>query len=274
MIDLRGEDYKNRADIVNLFCRHIIPFIESSPDLQALVRQWRQDYDKHTREFNYMQEIVFQNSRDTFKQILEEVGEISESVGAKIKEIEEILIGDRSRRGFTTWPLYWELYSEVKILIEMLLRQGRYDLCSRYAVIETSSRNELFIAQFTFAPIEKVCSCEKMLDYRRYEDPAVVWKYFEIAHVFWNIKDEDIERELNLMYKTNPFHAIGTRGAWEEIAKVKKQDKNSEEPLIFKIDFFKKGLRTLINEIITFSQAQKEKDQSFLCLAVMTDKAS
>lgn len=171
----------------------------------------------------------------------------------EIKEIKKIITVDRSRRGFTSWPLYREVYFEVKDLLEMLLKQGRYDLCSRYAVIGTNSRKEWYVVEFTFAPIEKVCSCEKMFDYNRYQDPIVVWKYFEIAHLFWNIKDEDIERELSSLYKTNPLHAMGTRGTWEEIANVKKQDENCEEPLIFKVDFFKKGLRTLINEIITFS---------------------
>jgi hypothetical protein len=257
MSELERGGYKSRADIVNLFCRYIIPFLQRTIDLRIIVTQWRKDYEKLTCEFNWLQEIVFQNSRDTFKQILEEVGEVSEPISFKIKEIEEIIIGDRSRRGFSTWPLYWELYSEVKKLIDMLLRQGRHDLCSRYAIIGINKRRESYIIEFTFAPIKKVRSCEKMLDYNRYQDPIVVWKYFEKAHLFWNIKDEDIERELISLYKSNPFHAMSTRGTWEEIAMVKKHDESCEEPLIFKIDFFKKGLKTLINEIKTFSQTQE-----------------
>ena len=99
-----------------------------------------------------------------------------------------------------------------------------------------------------------------MWHYSRYQDPIVVWKYFEVACFFWNIKDEDIERELNLLHKENPFHALGTRGTWEEIAKIKNQEKNSKEPLIFKADFFKTGLRTLINAITTYSQTQEVKN--------------
>lgn len=51
--------YKSRFEIVELFCRHIIPFIQKHPDLQTLVIGWRKDYQAQFVKNDILQRKVF-----------------------------------------------------------------------------------------------------------------------------------------------------------------------------------------------------------------------
>lgn len=258
-----GDIYKSRADVVNLFCRHVIPLIQKHINLRDLVTDLRARYESAVCESAALQKEVFQDSERVFKEVSEEIQKLpklTSSIKNQVTAIQAILAGDRRRMGYTNWPLYREVYWDVKDLLMMLLNEGEHSLCSRYAIIDKNSAGELYVSEFVFAPaIQKAVDMEEMFDPRQTQEPFVVWKYFETALHFWNAKHSDLEQELNELFKSNPFKAMGTRSAWLEIAQIKNGKKNSEEPLIFKVALFKNGLRTLINEITTFLEISQNE---------------
>lgn len=259
--------YKTHKEVANLFCRNIIPFIRNHSELQPLVVTWRTGYEAAFLEGASLQKEVLQDSERTFREIVRAAdGEEFEPIKRKRAEIEELLAGDRTKVGYTSWPLYREVYWGVKDLLEMLLARGKIEICSKYAILGTTPNfdevgtdrqpgTKPCILEFTFAPaVQKAADHEKIFDPEHVQEPFVVWKYFETALYFWDIKESDIERELRSLSESDPLKALSTAEAWKEIALVKYPNKDSKkEPRIFSKDLFKKGFRTLINEIAMFS---------------------
>ena len=115
-----------------------------------------------------------------------------------------------------------KIYWGVKDLLEMLLRLGKIEICSKYAILGTIPNLDEVgairqpsmkpcILEFTFAPaVQKAADHEKIFDSGHVQEPFVVWKYFETALYFWDIKESDIERELQSLSENNPLEALST----------------------------------------------------------------
>ena len=251
MSDLEKGVYKSHSEIVTFFCRTVIPFLHTNPEAQILVNIWKKEYKTRLAELDSAQKAVLQDCERTFREIIQAVGECPEHVRFKIEEIQKILTGDRSQKGFSSWPLHQEVYSDVKDLLEMLMGMGKHDLCARYTDIKKNVGNEPYISEFTFASD----ICNPILNIQNFncnqvQNPPIVWHYFELALHFWNSKPEAIEKELKLLH---PFNALYHQRLWEEIVLVKNPKKNHTiTSSIFKDSLFINGLRTINNEIIIF----------------------
>lgn len=257
-----GVCQKTHKERLNLFCRRVIPFIKNRPELQPLVMTWRKKYEATSLEGISLQKEALQECEQVFKEIAQSGGE-SELIKRKIVEIEEILSGDRTKVGYSSWPLYWEVHHRIKELLEILLAQGKTEICSKHAILKTTSNfdkvgtaqkpgTKLYILKFTFAPaVQKAADHEKIVDPENVQEAFVVWEYFETVLYLWNIKKSDIEHELST--QSDPLKALSTIEAWKEIALARYPGSDSKkEPRIFNENLFKNGLRTLVNEIRIF----------------------
>lgn len=259
---LNEDIYKNRFEIVELFCRYIIPFIQKHPDFQPLVVDWRKSYEVQLLENNALQKKVLEETAQTFREIVNAIRDISEPLKLKIADIEEILNGRPGREGYTSWPQYRKAYWAVKELLEMLFREGKTDLCACYANFDTTQRyvendgkyqvvKKTHIAEFTFSStIEEADQAEKEFSNLQLQDVVKIWSYFEVALYFWCMTDQDIKKNLDYLYKVHPLRAASQKAAWFEINLVKRQREGRCTPIIFTTELFKEGLRTVINEIL------------------------
>lgn len=254
--------YKSRFEMVELFCRYIIPFVQKYPDLQSLVLGWRKGYETQLIKNEVLQKKVLQETELAFQKIVEAIGDTTESVQLKIADIKNILSGKLGKQGYSSWPHYRVAYCAVKELIQILLDEGKIDLCSCYATLNTRSSyiekqgkheivKDLYIAEFTFSLIiEDAVQAEKEFNYIHLQDPIKVWSYFEAALYFWSMTDRDIQENLEYLYKVHPLRAASQQAAWFEINLVKSRREENLTPRIFTTELFKNGLRTIINEAI------------------------
>ena len=257
--------YKSRFEIVELFCRHIIPFIQKHPDLQPLVTGWRKEYEAQLTKNDLLQKKVLQETAEAFQKIDEAVGDTGEPIKLKIADIKNILNGRPAREGYTSWPQYRKAYWAVKELLQMLFDEGRTDLCIEYATFGTRSHyeekdgkyhivNETYILGFTFSSmIEEAVQAEKEFNDLQLQDPVKVWSYFEAALCFWRMNERDIKENLEYLYKVHPLRAACQKAAWFEINLVKSRWEGNLTPFIFTTELFREGLRAIINDVMLAS---------------------
>lgn len=253
--------YKNRFEIVELFCRCIIPFIQKHPDFQSVVALWRKDYQVQLIKNNELQTQVFEETGVTFRKIVAAVENPTEQIKLKIEDVENILNGKPDREGYSSWPQYRRAYDAVKKLLQMLFAEGKRDLCACYAVFNTRSSyiekdgkfeeiQEENILEFTFSStIEEAVAAETEFKELRFQNPVKVWSLFETALYFWNLTETDIKKNLEYLSKVHPIRALEQKAAWFEIDHVKRRDEKSRPPVIFKTELFREGLRTVLNEL-------------------------
>ena len=256
--------YRTHSEIVEFFCRHVIPFIQKQPDLQPLIIAWRKDYETHLLEIKCLQQKTLQESESVFREIVQTAGEATDIIRLKMVDIEDILSGKPGKEGFSSWPLYRKAYFAVKELLEMFLDDGKLDFCARYATLGTTTRysdvngtmqygKKPCILEFTFSStIMEASRKEQAFSAPQDQDPAIVWKYFETALQFWNANEADMKESLTFLFKSDPFQALSQKAAWQEIAQVKCRIQETKDPLLFTAKLFKNGLRTLINEVTLF----------------------
>jgi hypothetical protein len=259
--------YKSRFEIVEFFCRYIIPFIQKHPDLQQLVVGWRKAYEAQLIKNDALQKKVLQDTAEAFQKIVEAVvvEDTTEPIKLKIADIQNILNGKPGIAGYTSWPQYREAYWAVKELLQMLFDDGKTNLCACYAILDTRSSyvekdgkyeivKELYISEFTYSStIEQAAQAEREFKDLQLQDPVKVWPYFEAAFYFWNVTSSSIKENLEYLYKVHPLRAASQQAAWFEINQVKSRRGGGRTPLIFTTELFREGLRTIINEMIVAS---------------------
>ncbi|HEY2809927.1 MAG TPA: hypothetical protein VGJ00_00835 [Rhabdochlamydiaceae bacterium] len=161
------------------------------------------------------------------------------------------------------------IYFEVKELLQLLLENGETDLCRQYASLRTVQRHiiqkekggaiktmeEFQIEIYTFAPsVEKAVQALKVIHWDQFHNPAVMWWYFEYALWCWNTSEAYFENPCELWIKQNPhfFQAWNQKETWREIVCVR-NGVQQDQPIIFTSEFFKEGMKTLINAILAFA---------------------
>lgn len=257
----------NRSQRIELCCLQAIPFLQSAPMLQPLLKKWRNQYAELSRQNVLYEAQALEEVTTTFRQIKAAVGKRKGATGKKIQNIEEILAGRPGALGFVSKPLYEVVYWEIKELLEMLLTAGKLELCKQYAVLQERQKylvrlgqepelvKEPYIQMFTFAPsVAQACSSDAMLHWGRRQDPAVMWYYFELAAWFWGLPEDYFEKTSDLLGRPDfdPLPALNVKSAWLEIAEIKNRRAMKERPIIFTEELFSEGFRTVANEIYAF----------------------
>lgn len=118
-----------------------------------------------------------------------------------------------------------------------------------------SLTDEIYIEEFSFAPsvIEAYAALDAV-HWERLRDPAIVWWYFESALKCWKTTEfyfDEILRPKNGNDLEKHFRTTCEKATWRELASVRDRD-NLTTPVIFTDNFFRAGLRTLINAINIF----------------------
>ena len=256
--------YKSRFDVVEFFCRWVIPFIQKHSDLQPLVANWRKEYEGQILKNSTLQQKVLQETTEAFQKIVQFLVDPEERIKLEINDIEEILSGRPSREGYSSWPQYRKAYHAVKKLLEMLLEDHKIDF-SNYGILKTAPRyvekdgkyqmiDETYIEEFTFAPtIDEAVAEESAFTDLHFLDPVKAWSYFEAALYFWSMSSCDIKESLEYLNKLNPLRAASQQVAWLEINQVKSRREGNRTIQIFTIELFREGLRTIMNEVILAS---------------------
>lgn len=128
----QSREILNRDVVVGLFCREIIPFLAKNSIIDVLKNDWRSCHEILSREIRETEALALLETKETFQEIKKILGNVSNPViEEKMSLIEKLVIGQDKRYGSS--PLYCILYRELKQLFELLLKNGCYDLCKKYA---------------------------------------------------------------------------------------------------------------------------------------------
>lgn len=253
----------DRKTLIPLFCKQIIPFLQTHPSLENLRIKWRKKYEELVHCYISTQEEAFAEVKEVLFQIERSVKSQDDDIKKKILTIKKILSGD-SAEGFTFQPFYFRFYCEVKGLLQILLEQGHLETCRKYAVLRKTTKSfltengslelkeEYVIDRHTFAPaVEKANSAREAMSWKRAQDPIIAWHYFELAAGYWTTDDSYFEKDSDLLRRKdyNPLPVLSEKTTWWEIVSVKKQSNQDIHPIIFTGSFFKEGFCTLFNEI-------------------------
>lgn len=249
-------------DLVELFCVQIIPFLKEQPLIEPLRIKWSKKYKWLLEQVTVLEKAALEEVIGTFRQIEGTIGK-RRGLAKKIARINGILLGNPGAAGFTSWPLYRNVFFEVKELLEMILKRGGRKICKNYAVLGVRDKyidgspkvkKVPYIMRYTFAPsVEKADQASSALYWDRVKDPAINWRYFESALWYWHTSESYFEQTSNLLKKNaNPLPALGEKLAWLEIAMHKNHLPIDRVPTIFTNQLFKEGLYTIVNEITAF----------------------
>ncbi|MBF8263928.1 MAG: hypothetical protein HW387_1593 [Parachlamydiales bacterium] len=252
--------------LIELFCYQVIPFLRDQASIELLRRRWRKKYEDLHSQIASLEQAALEEVTSAFRKIEQTVANRG-SVAKKVARINAILSGNPGKAGFTSWPLYREVFFEIKGLLETVLRtRGGREICENYAILGVKEKRiirvnkcpivkrEPYIAIFTFAPsVEKARLALDAAHWERTKDPAVMWHYFECALWCWNTEESYFEKTSDLLkVASNPFPALSEKAAWLEIAKIKNRLSIDHPPLIFTSRLFKEGFCALANEITIF----------------------
>lgn len=119
------------------------------------------------------------------------------------------------------------------------------------------------IRLYTFAPSTlKAWDALNQIQWSHYDNPAVIWKYFQAAISCWNTPRSYFSKKITppkTAKETLKFwQQSAEHSAWSEIAHAKEKSPANERIVIFTSEFFKKGFSTLVNVIAGFL-TQKEQ---------------
>lgn len=113
--------------------------------------------------------------------------------------------------------------------------------------------DKIYIEEVTFAPtVIKAYSAMDTIQWKRYQDPAIIWWYFECALWCWKTPEtyfDQIMSSKKVKDYEKYFHTLCDKVAWREIAYARDNEVLERTPIIFTKEFFQKGLTTLINSI-------------------------
>ncbi len=113
--------------------------------------------------------------------------------------------------------------------------------------------DETCVEEFFFAPavLEAYASWDEV-NWDCLCDPTVVWWYFESALHYWKTTEfyfDEVVRPKNGTDHEKHFKTTCEKMAWREIASVRNHDDSIKVTIIFTDNFFRVGLRTLVNVI-------------------------
>ena len=254
---------KTHAELVELFCRQVIDFLQKHLTLQPLVAHWRIEYERLLTQSNAYQERALSEIKDAFQKIITASQVESAEVTRKIAQIQWMFSGEPGEMGFSSWPLCRTMFGEVKELLQKLFDLGEHDLCAQYATIETAFGHPVigdggycpaYIREFTFSPtLELVAGVEQELQWDQLQNPVMVWRYFESALWCWHTEATYFEGLVDIFgRKSNVLLALGEKETWLEITAVKNRYDTARSPIVFTTRLFKDGFCTLCNAVITF----------------------
>lgn len=129
--------------------------------------------------------------------------------------------------------------------------------------------DETHIEKFTFAPtVLEAYNAMDAVHWNRFQDPVVVWWYFETAHWCWKTTEfyfNEVIRPKNGNDLERHFKTTCDQAAWREIADARDRVTNARRtPVIFTMAFFRAGIRTLANAIASYlSQDPATRDLPF-----------
>jgi hypothetical protein len=128
---------------------------------------------------------------------------------------------------------------------------------------------KIYIEEVTFAPtVVKAYSEIDAIRWKRHQDPAIVWWYFECALWCWNTPEvyfDQIMTEVVENYKKY-FYTLCDKVVWREIACARDNKVLERVPTVFTKEFFKNGLTTLINSINIYLTNGPDSLSSFYSL--------
>lgn len=111
---------------------------------------------------------------------------------------------------------------------------------------------KIYIEEVTFAPtVIKANSEIDAIRWKRHQDPAIVWWYFECALWCWKTPEvyfDQIMTEVVEDYEKY-FFTLCDKVVWREIACARDNKTLERAPTVFTKEFFQNGLTTLINSI-------------------------
>lgn len=124
-----------RNELIELFCEQVIPFLEESPLIEELRKDWQVQQDRMHQRVQKAEEKALKEVKEAFREIKAAIKRPSNpKIKEKIKCIEDLISGKRKLYGT---PLYQILYGKVKELIILLLNLGHISFCKRFAKLET-----------------------------------------------------------------------------------------------------------------------------------------
>ncbi len=129
--------------------------------------------------------------------------------------------------------------------------------------------DETYIEEFTFAPtVLETYDAMDAIHWNRFQDPVVVWWYFETALWCWKTTEfyfNEVIRPKNGNDLEKHFKTTCEQATWREIADVRDRVNNAgRTPVIFTTEFFRAGIRTLANAIASYlSQDPATRDLTF-----------
>lgn len=112
--------------------------------------------------------------------------------------------------------------------------------------------DKVYIEEVTFAPtVIKAYSEMDAIRWKRHQDPAITWWYFECALQCWKTPEIYFDQIMTKDVKDYDkyFYTLCDKVAWREIACARDNKILERVPTIFTKEFFKNGLTTLINSI-------------------------
>lgn len=114
--------------------------------------------------------------------------------------------------------------------------------------------DETYVDEFTFAPtVLEAYAAIDAVQWNRSQHPAIVWWYFETALWCWKTTDlyfNEVIRPKNGSDPEKHFQTTCEQATWMEIADARDGVTGTRRsPVIFTMEFFRTGLRTLTNAI-------------------------
>lgn len=257
-------------NLVELFCLQIIPFLRDEKAINPLKQKWRRRYESLCNQITILEKAALEEVVGAFGRLKEDLKPIGGGLHKHIERIDGILAGNPGEAGFTSWPIYREVFFEIKHLLEFVLtKNGGKEICENYAVLGMKPKQERqlfrikkpikvkkepYIMFYTFAPsIDKARLALDAAHWDRTNDPAVMWHYLVCAEWCWNTNESFFEKSLDILSRAaNPFPALAEKGTWLEIAAVRDHLSMDHKPVIFTPGLFREGFQALHNDIAAF----------------------
>lgn len=128
----------SRNELIEMFCRRILPVLKEHPRLEPLRTKWRERREELNFEIQKTEKDAFNESVSAFRKIERALKNAkiptSEKITKQLKIINQILSGEER---YCSPPLYRVVFDEIRILFYLLLEEGHEDVCRRFAKINT-----------------------------------------------------------------------------------------------------------------------------------------
>lgn len=99
-----------RNELIELFCEQVIPFLEESPLIEALRKDWQAQQDRMHQKVQKTEERALKEVKEVFREIKAAIKRPSSpEIKEKLKQIEDLISGNRILCGA---PLYQNLYNK------------------------------------------------------------------------------------------------------------------------------------------------------------------